>query len=184
MGDSIKDGRGGSQPPVFPGWYQPLPKRKPNRLKQFDYSNPGAYFVTICTNKRQNLFGSIDVGAALSRPLLSPLGIIVEEEINRLSKVYSVMYVDCYVIMPNHIHMIIVIGASDYGRLGAAPTTNITLSQIVGGLKRQISLRAEFSPWQKSFHDHIIRNDADYEHIAQYIQNNPLSWEDDCYYNM
>ena len=163
--------RGGTLPPA--------PRRKRNRLKNYDYSLAGAYFVTICTEKRKGLFGKIVVGAAPCRPILSPLGKIVDEEIQRLSQVYEALYVDCYVVMPNHVHMIIVIG-NDSGRQGAAPTP--TLSQIVGGWKRKISIRAGFSPWQKSFHEHIIRNEESFNRIVEYIEYNPLIWEDDRYF--
>ena len=164
-------GRGGTLPPV--------PRRKRNRLKDYDYSQKGAYFVTICTDKRKELFGKIITGAEPCNTILSPVGKIVEEEIKHFSRVYDTLYVDCYVIMPNHVHLILVIGSNNE-RQGAAPTP--TLSQMVGGWKRKVSIRAGFSPWQKSFHEHIISNETDYQRIAEYIEYNPLLWEDDLYF--
>ena len=104
-----------------------LPKRKQNRLTGYDYSQPGCYFVTICAKNRRYLFwDEFDwrVGAACGRPLLSQIGTIVEKEIHRLSQIYSMVCVDKFVVMPNHIHLLIRIRFSESGRPhGAAPTT-------------------------------------------------------------
>ena len=79
--------------------------------------------------------------------------------------------------MPNHVHLIVVV-ENDNGRQIAAPT----LSMVIGNMKRAVSLFLGYSLWQKSFHDHIIRNDSDYLRIAEYIENNPASWEKDCFF--
>jgi len=155
----------------------PLQKRKPNRLKNYDYSQNGAYFVTVCAKDRAELFGKISVGAASCRPQLSKTGKIIESEISKLSQTYDGVSVDCHVVMPNHVHMIIVI-CNENGRQNAAPT----VSQMINQWKRAISKKAGFSPWQKSFHDHIIRNEADYDRIVEYIENNPANWERDCFF--
>jgi len=97
-----------------------LPIRKSNRLKGYDYSQNGAYFVTICAKDCAELFGRIIVGAASCRPQLSEIGEIVESEILRLSHTYNGVSVDYYVVMPNHVHMIIAIYNED-GRQNAAP---------------------------------------------------------------
>jgi REP element-mobilizing transposase RayT len=154
-----------------------LPTRKPNRLKGHDYCQSGAYFITICTKDRAELFGTI-VGAATCRPYaeLTELGKSVDDVIGKINYIYKHVSVEQYVIMPNHIHMIVVIGNG--GRQIAAPT----ISLIVGNLKRVVSMRSGFSPWQKSFHDHIIRNENEYNKIAEYIENNPILWIDDCFY--
>jgi REP element-mobilizing transposase RayT len=155
--------------------------RKPNRLKGFDYSDNGAYFVTICTKNREELFGTI-AGAEFRRPQaeiltkLSECGLTVKNEIDVLSSKYPEIFVDKYVVMPNHVHMIIVVSGG--GRQNAAPT----ISRVINQWKRAISIKTDFSPWQKSFHDHIIRNGADYDRIARYIENNPSNWEKDCFY--
>ena len=159
------------------------PTRKRNRLKDYDYSQNGAYFVTICAKDRKKLFCEITAADSISntaecypysRLQLTDIGQIVDNEISKLSSIYENVIVDIYVIMPNHVHMIIRI----YGQQDATPT----VSRIMNQWKRAISVRRGFSPWQKSFHDHIIRNEASYNKIAEYIENNPITWEEDCFY--
>ena len=158
-----------------------LPVRKPNRLRDYDYSQNGAYFVTICSKDRKELFGTIDpnVGADIIRPQLSSIGVVVETAIQNISHKYNKVSVDCYVIMPNHVHMILFI--TDNGRIISAPTD--TLSKTIGYFKQYVSRIAGFSLWQKSFYDHIIRNDTDYKDIVGYIESNPAKWEEDCFYS-
>ena len=159
-----------------------MDKRKTNRIKDYDYSQNGAYFITICAKNHAQIFGKIPdadaVGAVCGRPILSQTGRVVEAEIAQLSKTYDNVYVDCYVVMPNHVHMIIVIDTQGNGQPQAAPT----VSRIVNQWKGAVTKKAGFSPWQKSFHDHIIRNEARYLLIAEYIQNNPAKWAQDRYY--
>lgn len=158
-----------------------LPKRKTNRLTGYDYSRPGCYFVTICAKNRRYLFwDEFDwrVGAACGRPLLSQIGTIVEKEIHRLSQIYSMVCVDKFVVMPNHIHLLIRIRFSESGRPQAAPT----LSQIINQFKGSATKRAGYILWQKGYHDHIIRSEADYLRIWDYIDTNPAKWREDCYY--
>ncbi|MCL2247878.1 MAG: hypothetical protein FWC13_01260 [Oscillospiraceae bacterium] len=86
------------------------PTRRKNRLDGYDYSQEGAYFVTVCVKDRQELLGEIaTVGANCVRPLLSDIGKITESEINKMSTIFDGVHVNCYVIMPNHVHMIILI---------------------------------------------------------------------------
>lgn len=153
-----------------------FPKRKQNRLTDYDYSTPNAYFITICTDKRKPLFWT--VGAAIGRPQDVPLsegGKIVDRCINDIPIHYPAISVDQYVIMPNHIHLLLQIHAGIDGRPMAAPT----VSQVVNQLKGAASKLAGFPLWQKGFHDHVIRGDADYKEIWNYIQNNPATWEED-----
>jgi REP element-mobilizing transposase RayT len=79
--------------------------------------------------------------------------------------------------MPNHLHMLIEIDI-DHGRQVAAPTVSL----VIGNMKRSVSIKIGFSPWQKSFHDHVIRNEEEYRKIYEYIENNPENWENDCFY--
>lgn len=162
-----------------------LLQRKPNRLLQYDYSQPGCYFITICTQGRANLFWKngqppeTGVGADIIRPLpLSRYGDIVEDAIRSIPRHYSNVCVDQYVVMPNHIHMILGLGTN--GRIISAPTKSVPI--IVGQMKRIASKTAGFTLWQKGYHDHIIRNDADYLRIWEYIQTNPVKWREDCYF--
>lgn len=154
--------------------------RKPLRLTEYDYSVPGYYFVTLCTKNKEHLFWVPDVGATLGRPALSSLGTIVEEELFRIGQIYPNVVLDKYVIMPNHIHLILVIRpeSTASGRPRVAPT----LSTIIQQTKGRITKRAGFSLWQRSFYDHVIRGDDDYREIWHYIDSNPQKWQDDCYY--
>ena len=165
------------------------PQRKPNRLKGFDYATPRAYFVTICVKNRQCLLGSI-VGAAISRPPIVNLthaGRVVDAAIQEIPIHYRHIHVDKYVVMPNHVHILLMVSPSADGRLIAAPTSSAadmppSISLVVGQMKRSVSKALGFPLWQKSFHDHIIRTEADYRTIREYIDANPYRWESDCFY--
>ncbi len=156
-----------------------LRQRKPNRLKDYDYSQNGAYFVTICTKGRQEMLWH--VGARIARPQdnvpLSEYGIIINNAIVEIPKHYPTVLVDKYVIMPNHIHMILRL-SNDRGRAMRAPTISTVINQMKGYITKQIG----FSIWQKLFHDHIIRNEQEYREIWQYIDENSIKWEEDCFY--
>ena len=154
-----------------------LPVRKNTRLVDYDYSQAGYYFITICVNNKQKLLGQI-VGATVpGRPIveLTELGKNVDAAIEYYMT-NRIVAIDKYVIMPNHIHLIIVI-QPETGDRGRSP-----LQHIVRSLKSYVTKKAGFSPWQKSFHDHIIRNEAEYRRIWQYIDENPQRWNEDCYY--
>jgi REP element-mobilizing transposase RayT len=107
-----------------------LPTRKPNRLKNYDYSQSGYYFITICTEERYELLWRPDVGARIARPSLSDIGEIVKHAIENIPHVYKSVIVDKYVIMPDHIHLILII-ENAHGRAMRAPT--ITLSPSLKG---------------------------------------------------
>ena len=157
-----------------------LPVRKPNRLKNYNYGTNGKYFLTICAKDRLELFSTIDVGAAFCRPRYTNIGRIIEKEITVLSRSYDGVSVECFVIIPNHVHMIISIERMDGGRQDAAPTA--TISQMMNQWKRAVSMKVGYSVWQKSFHDHVIRDEHDYKKIAEYIENNPYVWTEDRFY--
>ena len=157
-----------------------LPKRKPNRLKDFDYSQPNAYFITICTKNKEMLFWE-NVGASIARPedvRLSKYGKIVVEAIEKISKIYPVITVDNYVVMPNHIHLLMQIHSDSSGRAMLAPTISIVIQQMKGYATKKIGR----SIWQKLFHDHVIRDEKGYLKIWNYIEGNPSKWEEDCFY--
>ena len=157
-----------------------LPKRKPNRLKDFDYSQPNAYFITICTKNKEMLFWE-NVGASIARPedvRLSKYGKIVVEAIEKISTIYPVITVDNYVVMPNHIHLLMQIHSDSSGRAMLAPTISIVIQQMKGYATKKIGR----SIWQKLFHDHVIRDEKGYLKIWNYIEGNPSKWEEDCFY--
>lgn len=154
-----------------------LKKRKSIRLKEYDYSQEGMYFITICTKNRIKLLGKIDnVGANCVRPKieLSYIGNMIKREIDKIKLIYQNVNIDEYIIMPNHIHMIIQI---DDGRTQFAPTLSRIIKQCKGNITKQIG----YSIWQKSFYEHIIRNEKELYKIKEYIQYNPLNWKKDKY---
>ena len=155
-----------------------LSKRKPNWLPEYDYSRAGYYFITVCTKDKEPLLWLPSVGATCGRPPLSPLGLIVEEELLHLDSVYANIRLDKFVIMPNHIHLILMIGSDGCGRPQVAPT----ISRVMKQFKGAVTKRAGLPLWQKSFHDHVIRNESDYLRIWQYMDTNPLKWEEDRYH--
>ena len=160
--------------------YTDLPKRKPNRLKEYDYSSPGAYFITICTNDRRNLFWE-NVGASIARPeevLLSEYGKIVDSAIRNIPVHYPAITIDSYTVMPNHIHLLLQINTDENGRAMLAPTISAVVQQMKGYVTKQIG----HSIWQKLFHDHVVRGEKDYLKIWEYIESNPIKWADDCFY--
>ena len=157
-----------------------LPNRTPNRLPDFDYSTPGAYFITICTQNRKCILWR-DVGASIARPktaLLSKYGAIIDASIRAIPLHYPAVSVDHYVIMPNHIHLLLQINTDANGRPMVAPTISTVIQQLKGVVTKKIGKPI----WQKLYHDHVIRGEADYLKIWEYIDNNPTKWEEDCFY--
>ncbi len=162
-----------------------LPKRKSTRLKGYDYSSAGAYFITICTKGRKSYLSKINVGQGLApaENILTQFGNISMEQIETICNYYTNMKIDKYVIMPNHIHLIIMI---DENTAGASPCP--TISDIVCALKSKITLLCKESGFnekqmfQNSFHDHIIRGENDYRAIWEYIDTNAAKWDKDCFY--
>lgn len=155
--------------------------RKPNRLPEYDYSQNGAYFVTICTVEKRPIFwANTAVGAAISRLQmddealslpLSAYGRIAECGIRNIPYCYPSVRVEKYCIMPNHVHMILRF-SDDGRRLIAAPT----LSVVVGQMKRWVSKQSGVGVWQKGFYDRVIRNETEYNEIWNYIHHNPLKY--------
>lgn len=157
-----------------------LPQRKSNRLPDYDYSTPGAYFITICAADREIMFWD-GVGADNIRPenvTLSAIGKLVEQGIQNIPIHYENISIDKYCIMPDHIHFILSIQPDSSGRMISAPT----VSTVVGSMKWWISRQVGRPIWQKSFYDHGIRNQQDYLMIWEYIDNNPARWKEDRFY--
>ena len=145
-----------------------FPIRKNPRLKDFDYSSHNYYFVTICACNKICLFGS--------PTKLSPAGNIAADCLQQIESHFPGILVDKWIVMPNHIHAIV-----------SMPGSGTTLSTVVGQYKAAVTkkihiLHSDICVWQPSFHDHVIRNQTDYERIWAYIDTNPARWMDDCFY--
>jgi REP element-mobilizing transposase RayT len=147
-----------------------LPKRKQNRLQNYDYSGDGYYFITICTQNHAQILCEIVGDDAHIVP--TPFGIITEKYIK------SIVGIDKYVIMPNHIHLIIKI---DNGTMWASSPTQ-SISQLIKSFKILVTKEIGKPIFQRSFHDHVIRNENDYLKIWNYIDENPAKWQEDQYY--
>ncbi len=158
-----------------------LPQRKPLRLQHYDYAKNGAYFITICTHHHAHLFGEI-VGNGLDRSELRPTtaALIAEAELNQIPQHFASIQIDHYVFMPNHVHLILLINQDLFAeRSRPFPT----VSTVIGLYKSGVSKKIGFPIWQKSFYDHVIRNQSEYEKIWGYIDGNPLRWKEDRYFN-
>ncbi len=160
-------------------------QRKRNRLKEYDYANAGYYFVTICVNDRKNHFGKIEN----AKCVLNELGRVVQRILESIPVKYPYVSIDYYVIMPNHIHVIIIIDPSDNVSIVTSRDMSPdkkhkikSLSEIIGAFKTISSKELhnkglkEFK-WQRSFYDRIIRNEGELYQIRKYIEQNPLSLE-------
>ena len=156
-----------------------IPKRKPTRLKDYDYSSQGAYFITLCTKDKRKILSEIvgDDAHIVPHNQLSQYGLICDKYINNIDLKYKNVTVDKYVIMPNHIHLIILIDGTMWA---SSPTENVI--DVVRSLKTLVSKEIGKSIWQRSYHDHIIRGKADYQKIWEYIDTNVIKWKTDYMY--
>lgn len=178
--------------------YNPtIHRRKSIRLQGYDYSQAGAYFITVCTHNRAPLFGEIVDGVMV----LNTAGQIVEKCWCAIPEHFPQVTLDEFVVMPNHVHGIITVGANDYLPLPSDETpiqsnepprplqhgTSRTIGSMVRGFKIGVTrwFRANtdiHTVWQRNYYEHIIRNEDAYLKIAEYIQTNPQRWEIDTYY--
>ena len=159
-----------------------LQKRKNLRLQNYNYSNNGAYFITICT-KDKNQILSKNVGCDdLGEPknILSPYGMIVDCFIKSINTAYKNVTVDKYCIMPNHIHFILVVNQLNGVPWSSRPTQLIP--KVITALKRMSNKKVGFNLWQTSYYDHIIRNEQELLGTRKYIDENPIKWELDKYF--
>ena len=170
---------------------QPQPTRKDIRLKNWNYSSAGAYHATVCTSNKTKLFGRvIDTsgmeitesasgnasrlkGASVE---LSEYGKLCLGALEETARSLDGAHIDTFVIMPNHVHMLVSI----------APNAETSLGAIVGKFKSLATKRIhEISPkanvWQRGYYDHIIRDESDYNRTWEYIENNPARWLEDAY---
>ncbi len=159
-------------------------KRRSIRLKKYDYSKPGAYFITICTQNKKCLFGEIIDGEML----LNEMGCIVKNEWLKTKQLRKNIECNVFVVMPNHFHSIVEINESYKGVLQYAPTKmqspSKTIGAIVRGFKSAVTKqinKLQQTPgkklWQRNYYEHIIRDEDDYNQIYEYINNNILKWE-------
>ena len=151
--------------------------RKNLRLSDYDYKSNGAYFLTVCTKDKKHILGKIVGGDAYIAPHieLSEYGAVVEKYIK------GIRGIDVYSIMPNHIHLIIRIGFDTDGTMWASSPTQ-SIPQLIKSFKTLVSKECGQRIFQRSYYDHIIRNDADYLEKADYILTNPAKWQEDEYF--
>lgn len=190
--------------------YNPdIHKRQSIRLKGYDYSQSGLYFITICCYQRECLFGNI----INSQIILNNFGQLIKEEWLKSAEIRNEIEFDDFVIMPNHFHGIVIINQeinrdfmkndvdfqdNNVGANGRSPLQQIqssrpkismkpkSISSLIAGFKSATTKKINIirntpqNPvWQRNYYDHIIRNDESLARIREYVQNNPLSWEND-----
>lgn len=143
--------------------------RKRIRLETYDYSKENMYFVTICIKDRVEMLGKIVKENEIE---LTKEGCVVKQNINKIEKLYDNIMIDEYIVMPNHIHILFWIKNKN----------GVTISKIVKHYKANISRELKYSIWQKSFYEHIIRNENEYLKIKGYIRNNIINWKKDEYF--
>ena len=183
------------------------PQRKRNRLADYDYSENGAYFITICTEKKKCCLSQIRLIQSEAMVTLTRKGQIVERFIYEIPVKYPTVSVDHYVIMPNHVHLLLRIdrfcgtgnpsptmGNGGTGNppptMGNGGTENLspTVGNVVGWFKYKTTKAVneaetkKASFWQRSYYDHVIRDENDYFTRWNYIDGNPPRWEKDAYY--
>ena len=146
-----------------------IPIRKKIRLNNYDYSQENIYFITICVKDRVELLGKIDKANNIK---LTKEGNIVKKEIHKLEEIYKNIIIDEYIVMPNHLHILLIIKYKN-GK---------SISRIIKHLKTNISREITYSIWQKSFYEHIVRNRREYIKIKEYIKNNVINWSKDKYF--
>ena len=163
-------------------------KRKTPRLQNFDYNSIGAYFITICTKNRKCILSNIVGTGVLDCPQveLTRYGEIAEKYIKQLDSFYEHISVEKYVIMPNHIHILLFVKSGGQSRT-PVPTNearaNSAFSQFVSTFKRFCNKEYGENIWQARSNDHIIRGKEDYAKIVKYIYENPIKWHYDKLYN-
>lgn len=185
-----------------------LPRRRNMRLRGYDYSQAGAYFVTVCAHGQRCLFGSVDEDGMR----LNEVGTLVLQTWNEVAAFYPGVGIPALVVMPNHLHAVLLLAgggeklgageqkvamnpdAMDPGAMNRAPTAGgegccapLPVGEIVRGIKARCSRAANAQGWlgtgaqlwQRNYYEHIIRDQADYDRIAEYIENNPRQWAED-----
>jgi len=180
-----------------------FPQRKSPRLIGYDYTLAGAYFVTICSHERTHLFGQVQADTMV----LNIAGEIAAARWLALPEHHFGIELDAFVVMPNHVHGIIVLvgttqassGVASSGTTtpadrvsktaGRAPTSSGSLGAVVGSYKSGVTRRIRESRndpalqiWQGRYHDHIIRSESALVKIQRYVTNNPAQWQEDTFF--
>ncbi len=159
-------------------------KRKTLRLIGYDYSNPGLYFITICSQNHVCLFEKIEN----NEMILNGAGKMVENWYNGLENKFHDVKCCEMVVMPNHFHFIVQIKETLKENVGSSLLDimrwfkTMTTNEYIRGVKQMGWQRFDGKLWQRSYWDHIIRNQKTYESISEYIYHNPLNWKDDRLY--
>jgi GNAT superfamily N-acetyltransferase/REP element-mobilizing transposase RayT len=158
-----------------------LPVRKKIRLEGYDYSQAGHYHVTVCVEGGHEMLGKVVGDAVLCVPTveLTDIGEIVQAYLEKMNDVIKNAFLNNYTIMPNHIHLLVEL---NHGTQRTASPTKAVIPRIVHGLKSVVTKQIGYSIWQRSYHEHIIRNEKEYQHTWQYIDNNPAKWVEDDYF--
>lgn len=155
---------------------QPHPQRRTIRLQNYDYAQSGYYFITICSHNRHNLFGQIEHGKMKPNQTGQMIMMVLAE----LNEKFSGCYIEDSVLMPNHLHFIWV---NESGRTDLTEAVKWFKGKSASlFLKAAKAAGVDGTLWQRSFHDHVIRNESTHEKIREYIHNNPLQWELDMFY--
>jgi putative transposase len=168
-----------------------LPQRRSIRLAGYDYTAPGSYFITICTARRADLFGKIVDGQMQA----SLFGEIAGREWLRLEERFPQLKLDAFVVMPNHLHGIIILigdkpGLEEPGaREGFGCPVPGSLPSLVRSYKSAVTLKINarrnlpgIPVWQRNYWEHAIRDEVDWSRIREYVVNNPLRWMEDSLY--
>ena len=155
-------------------------ERKSNRLGYYDYGQKGSYFVTLCTHSRLPLFEMESIVGNGLRAVPPPLqNVLIRKWIQETQNKFSNITIDKYVIMPDHLHLIVTIQERHTG--GALPDVmqffkTMTTNDYIRGVKAGFLVPFDKKLWQKSYYEHVIRNQQDYDETWQYIENNPSKW--------
>jgi REP element-mobilizing transposase RayT len=154
------------------------------RLQGYDYAQEGMYFFTVCTYKRQLLFGDVGNGEVK----LNDFGHVVCDEWRKSTDIRREIALDAFVVMPNHVHGIVMVTDRDVGATGRSPflpgPPKHSLGSFIAGLKAAVTKRInevrgtpKAPVWQRNYYEHVIRNEESLQRIREYILNNPAQWD-------
>ena len=163
------------------------PVRKKMRLPEWNYSSEGTYFLTICSKDRKALFSRIVGRGILDAPEvnLTGIGSCVQDAIIFLECQHPEIQFHHWVIMPNHVHILLSLQKtvkSANGASGMPRPTDAVIPKMISSLKRFTNRKTQIDLWQNGYYDHIIRDEQDFLIRWQYIENNPAAWLEDDYY--